>query len=43
MTLDGKIPRGSFEHERLKTATIKTSQGNVSNSPQLKASNEYRN
>ena len=29
MTLDGKILRGFFIHERLKPATIRTSQGNV--------------
>ena len=27
MTLDSKILRGSFEHERLRPAIIKTSQG----------------
>ena len=31
MTLDGKILRGLFEHERLKPANIRTSQGNVQN------------
>ena len=36
MTLDGKIPRGLFEHERLKPANIKTSQGTVQNLAQLK-------
>ena len=36
MTLDGKILRGLFEHDRLKTAIIRTSQGNVCNLPQLK-------
>ena len=29
MTLDGKILRGIFEHERLKPAVIRTNQGNV--------------
>ena len=29
MTLDGRILRGLFEHERLKPANIRTSQGNV--------------
>ena len=29
MTLDGKILKGLFEHERLKSAIIRTSQGNV--------------
>ena len=36
MTLDGKILRGLFEHERLKPATLRTSEGNVSNLSQLK-------
>ena len=34
MTLDGKILRGLFEHERPKPATIRTSQGNVWHLPQ---------
>ena len=33
---DGKILRGLFEHERLKPANIRTSQGNVHNLVQLK-------
>ena len=36
MTLDGRILRGLFEHERLKLANIRTSQGNVQNLAQLK-------
>ena len=36
MTLDGKILRGLFEHERLKPANISTVQGNVQNLAQLK-------
>ena len=36
MTLDGKILRGLFEHERLKQAILRTSEGNVSNLSQLK-------
>ena len=36
MTLDGKILRGLFEHERLKPANMRTSQGNVQNLVQLK-------
>ena len=36
MTLDGKILRELFEHERLKPANIRTSQGNVQNLAQLK-------
>ena len=31
MTLDGKILRGIFEHERLKPAIFRTNQGNVQN------------
>ena len=36
MTLDGKILRGLFEHERLKLATIRTCHGSVHNLAQLK-------
>ena len=36
LLLDGKILRGLFEHKRLKPATIKASQGDVLNLPQLK-------
>ena len=36
MTLNGKILRGLFEHERLKPATILTSQGNIISLVQLK-------
>ena len=36
MTLDGKILRGLFEHERLKPAMLRISEGNVSNLLQLK-------
>ena len=36
MTLDGKILRGVFEHERLKPANIRTSQGNIQSLAQLK-------
>ena len=36
MTLDGKILRGLFEHERLKPANIRTGQGNIQNLAQLK-------
>ena len=31
ITLDGKLLRGLFEDERLKTAVIRTSQGNITN------------
>ena len=36
MTLDGRILRGLFEHERLKPADIRTSQGHIQNLVQLK-------
>ena len=36
MTLDGRILRGLFEHERLKPANIRTSHGNIHNLVQLK-------
>ena len=36
MTLDGRMLRGLFEHERLKAANIRKSQGNVQNLAQLK-------
>ena len=36
MTLDGKILKGLFQHQRLKPAIIRTSQGNVHSLPQLK-------
>ena len=36
VTLDGRMLRGLFEHERLKPANIRTIQGNVQNSAQLK-------
>ena len=36
MTLDGRILRGLFKHERLKPANIRMSQGNVQNLAQLK-------
>ena len=36
MTLDSKILRGLFEHERLKPANIRTSQRIVQNLAQLK-------
>ena len=36
MTLDGKMLRGLFEHERIKAAISRTSQGNIHNIPQLK-------
>ena len=31
MTFDGKLLRGLFEHERLKPAILKTSEGNITN------------
>ena len=36
MTLDGKILRGLFKHERLKPAILRTSKGNFNNLSQLK-------
>ena len=36
MTLDSKILKRLFEHERLKPANIRTSQGNVQNIAQLR-------
>ena len=36
ITLDGKLLRGLFEHERLKPSVIRTSQGNVTNLSKLK-------
>ena len=36
MTLDGKPLRGLFEHERIKPAVIRTSEGNVTNLAHLK-------
>ena len=36
MTLDGKILRGLFKHERLKPAILSTSEGNVNNLAKLK-------
>ena len=35
ITLDGKLLRGLFEHERLKPAVIRTDQGNVTNLSKL--------
>ena len=36
MTLDGRILRGLFEHERSKPTNIRTSQGNIQKLAQLK-------
>ena len=36
MTLDGRILRGLFEHERLKPVNPRTNQGNIQNLAQLK-------
>ena len=36
MTLDGKILRGIFEHERLKPAVKRTNQGNIQNLGELR-------
>ena len=40
MTLDGTLLQGLFEHERIKPAAIRTSEGNITN---LKTSNFSRN
>ena len=36
MTMDGKLFKGVFEHERLKPVVLKIEQGNVSTLPALK-------
>ena len=36
MTWDGKLLQGLFEHERIKLAVIRTSEGNVTNLAHLK-------
>ena len=36
MMLDGKLLQGAFEHERIKPAIIRTSEGNVTNLAHLK-------
>ena len=36
MTMDGKLLRGLFEHERLEPTVLKTDQGNVSTLPALR-------
>ena len=36
MTLDGKVLRGLFEHERLMPAMIRTNQGSMSNLAHMK-------
>ena len=36
ITLDGKLLRGLFEHERLKPAVIRMNQGNLTNLSKLK-------
>ena len=36
MTLDRKILQGLFEHEKLKPAILRTSEGNVNNLAKLK-------
>ena len=42
MTLNGKIWRGLFEHERLKPAIMRTSQGNIGNFITIKTDHKYR-
>ena len=39
VTLDGKNLQGLFEHERLKPAILRTSEGNISNLVKLKTNN----
>ena len=36
MTLDGKLLQGLFEHERIKAAVIRMSEGNITNLAHLK-------
>ena len=36
MTLDGKLLQGLFDHERIKPAVIRTSEGNITNLVHLK-------
>ena len=36
MTLDGKLLRGLFEHERIKPAVIRASEDNITNLAHLK-------
>ena len=36
MTMDGKLLRGVFEHERLKPVVLKADQGNANTLPALK-------
>ena len=36
MTLDGKLLQGLFEHNRIKPAVIRTSEGNITNLDHLK-------
>ena len=36
ITLDGKISRGLFEHERLKSVMLRMSEGNIKNLSHLK-------
>ena len=36
ITLDGKLLQGLFDHERIKLAIIRTSEGNISNLVHLK-------
>ena len=43
MTIDGKMLRGLFEHERLKPAMIRSDKGNVNTLLAIKKSHELRN
>ena len=42
MTLDGKLLKGLFNHERLKPPMLRTSEGNVGKLSQLKQVMNYR-
>ena len=42
MTLDGKILRGLFEHDRLKPAIIRTSHGNIHSFDSIKTGIDLR-
>ena len=43
MTIDGKLLRGLFEHERLKPAMIRMDKGNVSTLISIEKSHELGN
>ena len=43
MTIDVKLLRGLFEHERLKPVMLRTDKDNVNTLISIKMSNEFRN